>query len=61
MVILAHNLGLRTVAEGVETRDQWEMLRAARCDSMQGYLFGKALDADGFSDLMDRGAPLGGV
>jgi EAL domain-containing protein (putative c-di-GMP-specific phosphodiesterase class I) len=52
IVILAHNLGLRTVAEGVETNEQWEMLRAARCDAMQGFLFGKALDADAFSRVL---------
>ncbi len=60
MVILAHNLGLRTVAEGVETKEQWEMLRAARCDAMQGFLFGRALDADAYSELLASGAPLGG-
>jgi diguanylate cyclase (GGDEF)-like protein/PAS domain S-box-containing protein len=35
---LAHSLGLRVVAEGVERLDQLELLRALRCDSIQGYV-----------------------
>ena len=38
---MARNLGLRVVAEGVETPAQAEFLAANRCDVMQGYLFGR--------------------
>ena len=38
---LANDLGLKSVAEGVETVDQWLILRAAGCAAIQGYLFGK--------------------
>ena len=38
---LAHNLGLKVVAEGVETEAQREFLTAHQCDFLQGYLFGK--------------------
>jgi EAL domain-containing protein (putative c-di-GMP-specific phosphodiesterase class I)/ActR/RegA family two-component response regulator len=36
---LAHDLGIEAVAEGVETKETLEMLRALGCDSAQGYLF----------------------
>ncbi|WP_374327810.1 putative bifunctional diguanylate cyclase/phosphodiesterase [Azonexus sp.] len=48
---LAHALGLTLVAEGVETEDQLEYLRARGCDLVQGYLFSKplpALEAEAF-------------
>jgi len=38
---LAHLLGLTTVAEGVETTQQFEWLHAQDCDEMQGYLLGR--------------------
>ncbi|ACL55471.1 putative bifunctional diguanylate cyclase/phosphodiesterase [Methylobacterium nodulans] len=40
LIGLLHHLGRVTVAEGVETREQWEALRAAGCDLAQGVLFG---------------------
>lgn len=39
MLVLAENLGLNAVAEGVETEEQLEFLKAHNCDEMQGYLF----------------------
>jgi diguanylate cyclase (GGDEF)-like protein len=41
IVTLAHNLGMVTVAEGVETREQFDALRSAGCDQAQGYLLGR--------------------
>jgi diguanylate cyclase (GGDEF)-like protein/PAS domain S-box-containing protein len=41
VVSLAHALGMKVVAEGVETQAQADMLRELRCDEMQGYLFGR--------------------
>ena len=41
---LAKNLGMDVVAEGVETRDQLEILRALGCEYGQGYFFSKPLD-----------------
>ena len=38
---LAHSLGMRVVVEGVETRKQLELVSAAGCDELQGFLLGK--------------------
>ena len=41
VLTLAHGLGLRVVAEGVELTEQLDMLRALGCDEVQGYLTGR--------------------
>ncbi|MET0323760.1 MAG: EAL domain-containing protein, partial [Ilumatobacteraceae bacterium] len=46
VVELARSLGLRTTAEGVETRYQFDRLRDLGCDQAQGYLFGQAVPAE---------------
>ena len=43
VVVLARSLGLHTVAEGVESEDQAELLQSFGCDSAQGYLFGRPI------------------
>jgi diguanylate cyclase (GGDEF)-like protein len=43
---LAHNLGLKVTAEGVETQAIWDILSILGCDFSQGYLMGKAMPAD---------------
>ncbi len=43
IIDMAHNLGLHTIAEGVETFEQLEFLRAHGCDEIQGYYFSKPL------------------
>jgi PAS domain S-box-containing protein/diguanylate cyclase (GGDEF)-like protein len=45
IVGLAHNLGIRVVAEGVETASQLDHLRRLGCESAQGYLFSRPVDA----------------
>jgi len=41
LVSLAHSLGMRVVVEGVETPEQLELVSAAGCDELQGYLLGR--------------------
>ncbi len=45
-IALAHGLGIRVVAEGVEKEDQLTTLAAHGCDVVQGYLFSRPLTAD---------------
>ena len=46
IIVLAHALKLKVVAEGVETEEQSRLLRLLNCDEMQGYLFSKPVPAD---------------
>lgn len=43
---LAHNLGLKVIAEGVETQEQFEFLKALKCDYVQGYYFSRPIKFD---------------
>lgn len=45
LIMLSHDLGLNTIAEGVETLEQQIALRLMGCDHGQGYLYGRALPA----------------
>ncbi len=58
IIVMAHKLGLKVVAEGVETQQQYDMLRHAGCDFGQGFLFGAPLPADDFEALLRRGGAL---
>jgi len=58
VIALGHSLGLRIVAEGVETMEQAARLRELGCDIMQGYLASRPLPADETSRYMAGFSPL---
>jgi diguanylate cyclase (GGDEF)-like protein len=53
---LGHNLGLRVVAEGVETQDAWQTLEALGCDTAQGYYLGRPMPAADLEHWLDQPA-----
>ncbi|MGZ4969447.1 MAG: bifunctional diguanylate cyclase/phosphodiesterase [Methylobacter sp.] len=52
IVALGHSLGLKVVAEGVETAYQQAFLHGIGCDELQGYYFSKPLPAEAFAELL---------
>ena len=52
IVELSHNLGLSTVAEGVEDPVSWEMLRQMGCDEVQGYHLSRPMHSDLFAQWL---------
>ncbi len=52
IIAMGHSLGLRIVAEGIETHEQLAFLRAHGCDEGQGYLFSRPVSADEFAQLL---------
>jgi diguanylate cyclase len=51
-VLLAHELGLTTIAEGVETPEQFAYLKTIECDYGQGYLFARPMDGEAATALL---------
>jgi diguanylate cyclase (GGDEF)-like protein len=54
VIEMAHGLKLTTVAEGIETASQLELLRSVGCDRFQGYFFSKPLPADALAEQLAR-------
>lgn len=54
MIVMAHKLGMKVVAEGIETSEQLTLLTDAGCDYGQGFLFSKPIPADEFEQLLSN-------
>jgi diguanylate cyclase (GGDEF)-like protein len=54
IIVMAHKLGLKVIAEGVETEGQRDLLAAANCDFAQGYLYSRPLPAKDFENLLSK-------
>jgi EAL domain-containing protein (putative c-di-GMP-specific phosphodiesterase class I) len=54
MIELSNALGLTTIAEGVEEADQFALLDALGCDSVQGYLFARPMPSDEFAVALTK-------
>ena len=55
IIHLAHGLGMKVVAEGVETKEQLTFVKQQNCDEVQGYLFSKPVVFEDFLRLLAKG------
>jgi EAL domain-containing protein (putative c-di-GMP-specific phosphodiesterase class I) len=52
IIVMAHKLGLKVIAEGIETATQRHLLAAAGCDYGQGHFFSRPLPAHEFEAML---------
>jgi EAL domain-containing protein (putative c-di-GMP-specific phosphodiesterase class I) len=52
MIVMAHKLGIKVIAEGVETQEHRDLLSKMRCDYGQGYFWSVPVPAEIFEKLM---------
>ena len=57
VISMARSLGLRVIAEGVETTEELAFLRSQLCDEVQGYYFSRPVAAPQFAELLRAGIP----
>ncbi|MBS1170499.1 MAG: hypothetical protein H6R01_1417 [Burkholderiaceae bacterium] len=57
IIVMAHTLGMKVIAEGVETPEQRDLLKTIGCDYAQGFLFSVPLPAHGFDILLQTKTP----
>jgi EAL domain-containing protein (putative c-di-GMP-specific phosphodiesterase class I) len=55
IIQLAHSLGCRVLAEGVETELQSDYLHQQGCDLVQGFFYGRPVPAQDFEQILARG------
>jgi EAL domain-containing protein (putative c-di-GMP-specific phosphodiesterase class I) len=56
IIMLGHSLGLKVIAEGVETIEQLDFLHSSNCNEIQGYFFSKPLPAEEMQKLLEQDA-----
>jgi diguanylate cyclase (GGDEF)-like protein len=54
--VLAHAMGMKVIAEGVETQEQLDFIRASQCEEYQGYLFSRPVAEDQAVNFLSREA-----
>lgn len=54
IIAMAHNLGLRVVAEGVETKAQLQTLKSLKCECIQGFYFARPMPADALIEFIEQ-------
>ena len=57
IIAMAHNMNMKVIAEGVETREQLQYLQERDCDYIQGFYISEARPASQLGDLLKSGAP----
>ena len=55
IIVMAHELGMKVIAEGIETAEQRDLLISAGCDYGQGFLFSRPVPFDSFEKLLAKG------
>ena len=58
IIAMSHSLGLRVVAEGVETEEQLRFLQDLQCDEIQGYLISKPMPREQATDMLAQSASI---
>ena len=54
IIVMAHKLGLKVIAEGIETAEQHDLLAAAGCDYGQGFVFARPASVENFEAMLKR-------
>ncbi len=58
IILMAHNLGIEVVAEGVESKEQLDWLTGCGCELIQGYYYSKPLPLEAFLTFLQKGGAL---